>query len=222
MRDSIFGYIGNLDTLIAVTIGAILATSGALIADLIQGRLNRKRDERDAARFFGEILSSVDRILDFAFHSQTIGDKYGSVSKRFFRLALREAGVYERNRERLFDIRDMGLRTRIHTHFLVETFPIEAIIDSCDELELINNRLNTDEQLSSKRISVLKDHAIELTTKIEKALISLKREHSKTQALCSDLEKLAGVAFEFSLTTPAETLLAGNDETAVSVAQESA
>jgi type II secretory pathway pseudopilin PulG len=219
MRDSIFGYIGNLDTLIAVAIGAILATGGALIAELIQDRLNVKRRERDAARFFGEILSSVDRILDFAFHTQTIGDKWGSVSKRMFRMALREAGVYERNRERLFDIRDMGLRTRIHTHFLVETFPIEAIIEYCDEIEHINDHLNADEPPTPKRAAKMKERLNEIMTSLEQARLSLQNEHAKTEALCAELEKIADVKFETTIPTSASTLQTGNDTPEESTAQ---
>ena len=57
MRQSVFDYIGSLNTLIAVFIGAILATGGALVAEIIQERTNRNRQERDAARFFGDISS---------------------------------------------------------------------------------------------------------------------------------------------------------------------
>jgi len=56
-RSSIFDFIGNLDTLLAVMLGALLATFGALVSELIQNRLGQKRRQRDAARFFAEILS---------------------------------------------------------------------------------------------------------------------------------------------------------------------
>ena len=55
MRPSTFDFIDNLDTLLAVIVGAVLATGGAMIAELVQDRLGQKRKERDAARFFGEM-----------------------------------------------------------------------------------------------------------------------------------------------------------------------
>ncbi|MCB4379576.1 hypothetical protein FZX02_03700, partial [Synechococcus sp. MU1644] len=88
MRQSVFDFIDNLDTLLAVIVGAVLATGGAMIAELVQDRLGQKRKERDAARFFGEILASVDRVLDRAFASLEFGDRWGAVSVRLFRTAL--------------------------------------------------------------------------------------------------------------------------------------
>ena len=203
MRGSIFEFVGNLDTLIAVVIGAILATGGALFAELIQDRLNRRRRERESARFFGEVLSSIDRILDFAFHSQTIGEPFGSVTRRLFRTALREAGVYERNRERLFDIRSMSLRTRIHSHFLVETFPIEAIIEYCEELDALEELLRVDGQPSAQT-EELNKRADDLRERLSQATESLRKEHAKTCDICDELEKLAGVKFEHYSTQPGQ------------------
>src|SRR5690349_1239573 len=100
MGRSAFDFLGNLDTLLAVVIGAVLATGGALIADTIKEATGRAQKERDAARFFGEILTSIDLVLDAAFESQSIGDPWGSVTRRLFRAARDEAGVYERNREK--------------------------------------------------------------------------------------------------------------------------
>jgi hypothetical protein len=39
MRASTFDFIGNLDTLLAVMVGALLATIDALVSELIQNRL---------------------------------------------------------------------------------------------------------------------------------------------------------------------------------------
>jgi len=187
--------LGNLDTLLAVFIGAILATGGALLAEIIQERTNRKRRERDAARFFGDILMSIDQILDFAFHSQTIGDKWGRPSIRLFKTALKEAEVYERNRERLFDILDIGLRGRIHSHFLVETFPIEALIESCEDITAVAKILDGADKISKKEIEKLNLRLTDLYEARESGLTALKREHAKTEALCEDIERIAKVKF---------------------------
>ncbi|PHS76894.1 MAG: hypothetical protein COB56_05095 [Robiginitomaculum sp.] len=195
MRTSAFDFLSNLDTLLAVFIGAGLATGGALLAEIIQERTNRKRRERDAARFFGDILMSIDQILSFAFHSQGIGDKWGGVSIRLFKTALKEAEVYERNRERLFDILDMDLRGRIHSHFLTETFPIEALIESSEDIASIENTLGRGVKLSKKEADKLNVQLSELFEAREAGLTALKREHAKTDDLCRDMEKIAKVKF---------------------------
>ncbi len=195
MRQSTFEFLGNLDTLLAVFIGAILATGGALVAEIIQERTNRKRRERDAARFFGDILKSIDQILDFAFHSQSIGEKWGGVSLRLFKTALKEAEVYERNRERLFDILDMDLRSRIHSHFLTETFPIEALIESSVEINSIEDVLGREHKPAKKEAEKLQKQLQKLMEAREIGLTALKREHAKTDGLCKEMEKLAKVKF---------------------------
>ncbi|MBI1393477.1 MAG: hypothetical protein GC152_12110 [Alphaproteobacteria bacterium] len=193
MRQSIFDYVGNLDTLIAVVVGALLATGGALVAEIIQDRLNRRRRERDAARFFGEILSSIDRILDLAFRSHAVGDPWGPVTLRLYRTALREAEIYERNRERLFDIRNAELRTRVHTHFMLETFPIQAMADHADELKSIEAAL--DAETSPARIEKLKARDADIRLMRDRALGALQAEHNKTDDVCRSLEGLARVRF---------------------------
>jgi len=134
MRESIFNAVGNLDTLLAVILGAVLATGGSLLAEMLQDRRSRKHRARDTARFIGEILTSIDQLIDLAVQSQGVGNPWGPVTLRLFENALREAAVYERNRERLFDIPDMELRMRIHGHVLSEIIPITAIIDQSRQL----------------------------------------------------------------------------------------
>jgi len=195
MRNSVFDYVGNLDTLLAVCLGAVLATFGALIAERIQERRNHKRRERDAARFFGDILTSLDQVLDFTFQSQTFGDPWGALTQRLFKTALREAQIYERNRERLFDIQDMKLRSRIHIHFLTETFPLEALIDQCGRIDEIEESLNLDKALSKLQRNALATEREELQFSLEVSLRALKRERAKTPELCKELEIIAGVKF---------------------------
>ena len=151
MRQSVFDYIDNLDTLLAVIVGAVLATGGAMVAELVQDRLGQKRKERDAARFFGEILASVDRVLDRAIASMTIGERWGDVTQRLFRTAARESAIYERNRERLFEIRDIELRRTIHTHFLVETVPLIALLEDGEEITQLEKDLHDEVHLDAAK-----------------------------------------------------------------------
>lgn len=196
MRPTTFDFLGNLDTLLAVFLGAILATGGALVAELVQEKRNRKRKERDAARFVGDILMTIDQILDFAINSQTIGDKWGKTSIRLYQTALREAAVYERNRERLFDIFDMKLRNRIHTHFLRETFPIEAMLETCDEVIQTEKTIEDLKSTSNKEQKILSLRLNEIIEARETALNALVREKEKTADLCQELSKTAKVNFD--------------------------
>lgn len=195
MRNSIFDYVGNLDTLIAVIIGAVLATFGALVAELIQDRSNRKRRERDASRFFGDILVTIDQILDFTIKSQEIGDRWGPTTMRLFRTSLREADVYERNRERLFDLTDIQLRARIHSHFLRKTVPIVTIVETDVKIVQAEQVLKSAVKLTSKDIQEINDEISEHKESLERALAALRREKAKTSEICDQLEKLARLKF---------------------------
>ncbi|MEL6724962.1 MAG: hypothetical protein AAFP81_03585 [Pseudomonadota bacterium] len=195
MRQSVFDYIDNLDTLLAVIIGALLATGGAMVAELVQEKLGRKRRERDAARFFGEILSSVDRVLDRAFASMEMGERWGSVSKRLFRTALDETRIYERNRERLFEIHDIELRRTIHTHFLEETVPLVALLENWDEYDQISKELTENELMSETRRARLEAELVQLQEFREIGLDSTKAKHAETEIICAALEPIAQIRF---------------------------
>lgn len=191
MRADQFEFVSNLDTLAAVVLGALLATAGGVVAEHFEDQIERRRKERDAARFFGEILAAIDEILDFAFQSQKIGDPWGAVTVRMFRTAKRESDVYERNRERLFDIHDPPLRSRIHRHFLLEAFPLDAIVDYCDEIYDMENELAGEDD--PKRIEALKARIEERKSIRERTLAVLKIEREKTRDICRDLVKRAQV-----------------------------
>ncbi|MEO1188380.1 MAG: hypothetical protein AAFW60_04840 [Pseudomonadota bacterium] len=198
MRNSVFDYIDNLDTLLAVVIGALLATGGALVAELVQDRLGQKRRERDAARFFGEILASVDLILDRAFASLELGERWGDVSRRLFQTALDEAAIYERNRERLFEIRDMELRRIIHVHFLTEIVPLTALIDICNDINALDKELQVGQFSSPEHQRLLEQERADLTESREQTLENIRQEHAQTEAICKQLEPIAGVSFIYA------------------------
>jgi len=195
MRQSVFDFIDNLDTLLAVIIGAVLATGGAMVAELVQDRLSQKRKERDAARFFGEILSSVDLILDRAIASMEFGERWGDVTQRLFRTALNEAGIYERNRERLFEIRDIDLRRLIHLHFLTEMVPLVALIDKCREISEVEKELKITDRHSEIHRATLLAELDPLNESREGALTAIVNEHAKTENICKQLEPLAELTF---------------------------
>lgn len=195
MKQSAFDFIGNLDTLLAVVIGALLATLGGIFGEHYQDVIGRRRRERDAARFFGEVLGSIDALVDRALHSQKFGDPWGPVTMRLFRTAMREAEVYDRNRERLFDIRDVDLRSRIHFHVVSEIFPLEAIIEGSDRIASITEALDDRGALSAERREKLEERLGVWLNSRRTAIEFIRDERQKTQPLCAELEKLALVAF---------------------------
>jgi hypothetical protein len=195
MKQSPFDFIGNLDTLLAVVVGALLATIGGLIGEHYEDIIERRRRQRDAARFFGEILSSIDALVDRAVHSQQFGDPWGPVTMRLFRTAMREAEIYDRNRERLFDIVDPELRAKIHRHVVSEIFPLEAIIEGTEHIARINEILDDGGALSDERRARLIDrHAIWVNSR-KTGLSFILSERENTPDLCAALERLARVSF---------------------------
>src|SRR5205809_7458268 len=103
-----FGH--EAQTLLAVGVGAVLATIGGFIATILEARLHRRDRERTAALTFGEILASLRVLIRAAESSHGIGDPWGQLTMRLFRGARREVDAYERNRTALADLRDTNLR----------------------------------------------------------------------------------------------------------------
>lgn len=196
MRASAFDFVGNLDTLLAVVIGAMLATIGGIVSEHYEDGIERRRRQRDAARFFGEILRSIDALIDRAIESQKFGDPWGPVTQRLFRTAMREADVYERNRERLFDIQDVALRTRIHTHVISEIFPLEGMLEGCDRIAAISDTLESMADLSDARRGLLDRRLAEFSNLRDRSLDFIRHEQIGTADLCVALQRLAEIDFK--------------------------
>lgn len=190
MRSSAFEWIGNLDTLLAVILGAVLATLGAFVSDVIQDHRGAAKSERATARFVGEILTSIDQLVDLGRQSQAIGDPWGRISVRLYEGALAEAAVYERNRERLFDVRDMDLRWRIHAHVLGETIPLMGMLEQCRKIAELDQRQPQNEQ----ERELIREERVERERSRSAALDGLLAERARTGDLLSDLSKIAGVS----------------------------
>lgn len=135
-----FDFISNFDTVWAVILGAVLATLGGFAATQFEQLMGRRERERNAALLFGEVLSTLALIIELAGETRGRGDPYGSVTMRVLRSARRELDVYERNRERLFDLREGTLRARIHTLVLRLAMPLEGIFDATRELAELDVR----------------------------------------------------------------------------------
>ena len=134
-------FISNFSTLWAVFLGAILATLGGFAATQMEWYLEHKRRERNAALFFGEVLSTLAILLGMAERTRGIGDPFGPITMRMFRSALGEIEIYNRNRETLYDISQPELRARIHTLILRITMSIDGISDTTATLAVLEPQL---------------------------------------------------------------------------------
>jgi hypothetical protein len=141
MAGDTFGFLTDQNTLLAVILGAVLATIGGFTATIFERHLDKRERERNAALFFGEILSSLAIILRFADETKRIGDPYGPVTLRMLRSARSELDIYDRNRESIFDLRDPELRARIQTLLIRISMPIDGVIEASDEIKAMRAQL---------------------------------------------------------------------------------
>jgi len=118
------------ETLMGVTVGALLASLGGLLAGRVEQHLRRREREQSAAMLFGEILAALQLILRLADESRGRGDPYGPITLRFLMAAQRETEIYDRNRETLFDLRDAELRARTHLVLLQLILTLDAVFET--------------------------------------------------------------------------------------------
>lgn len=123
------------DTLVAVVLGALLATLGGFIAARFEAWLRRRERERDAALLLGEIVFTFVMILKLAAEARAIGDPYGSITMRMLMGARREGDAYERNRERLPDLGDAALRIGTHKLMITLTMSLDGVLEGTRRLE---------------------------------------------------------------------------------------
>jgi len=140
LRPEDYDFLSNFSTLWAVFLGAILATIGGFAATQLEWFFERRRRERNAALFFGEVLATIAMLLKLAQTTRGRGDPYGPVTMRMLRAARREIDIYERNRETLFDLRDAEIRARIHTLVLRITMPVDGIFDATQEIAMVQSQ----------------------------------------------------------------------------------
>ena len=131
---SIFDTVGNASTLIGVVIGAVVATAGSFAASWYERQLFRREREADAALVFAEILRSLSLEIAVVRAAHARGDPFGAITIRMCRAVRREVDIYDRNRERLFVVRDAHLRRQAATLIGRLTFAVERVLDNTDAL----------------------------------------------------------------------------------------
>lgn len=118
------------ETLVAIVLGALLATISGVVANQLEVFFRRRERERSAALLFGEVLSTLRVILEGAESTRHIGEPYGPVTRRMLHAARREIDIYDRNREALVDLRDAGLRVEMHALMVRIAMSLDGVIDS--------------------------------------------------------------------------------------------
>ncbi len=188
-------FISNFSTLWAVFLGAILATLGGFAATQLEWYIERRRRERNAALFFGEILTTLNLVIDFAARTKKVGDPYGPITMRMFRSAQREIDIYNRNRETLYDLSHTDLRARLHTLILRITMSIEGLFDTTGTIESLEPLLEApdvraeDRAKIEARIAALKENRESAYEFIGENTIQLK-------AVIKELEPIAKFSYD--------------------------
>jgi len=189
-----FGFLTDQSTLLAVFLGAILATIGGFSATVLERQLDKREREHNAALFFGEVLSALSVIIRFADETKKIGEPYGPITMRMLRSARNELDIYDRNRETLFDLQDADLRARILTLIIRLSMPLEGVIEATEELKAL--------QLQLRALGNAADRA-ELEERIrigeaqrESGYGFIQETAAKLKDVISALEPLAGHSFD--------------------------
>ena len=123
------------ETLWAVILGAFLATIGGFISTAFEASSRRREREHGSALLFGEILSILELLIRMAERAREIGEPYGSFTLRLLRAVRREAETYERNRESLYDLRDVRTRAQIHTVMVKVMLSLEGVFEATERID---------------------------------------------------------------------------------------
>jgi hypothetical protein len=131
------------ETLLAVALGAVLATAGGFLSGQFERALHRRERERNAALLFGEVLSSLKLAIELCDASRNRGDPYGMITLRMVRAAQRETDTYNRNREVLFDLRQSAVRAQIHSLLVRMILALDGVLSAYDEINAADLALKT-------------------------------------------------------------------------------
>lgn len=164
----------DTETLLAVILGAGLATAGGFSERQVERLIQKREKERSAALFFGELLSAMRTIMRLANEARAHGDPYGPVTMRFARAVRQEATIYDRNRETMLDLRSAQVRAAISVLIARMTFALDGVLDAHAELQgLDENAPEERRQALVEARKVAFDFAVEAAASITPLLASL-------------------------------------------------
>ena len=141
----------DAETLLAVVLGALLATVGGFSERQVERVVQKREKEHSAALLFGELLSAMQVMMRLGNEARARGNPYGPVTLRFVRAVQREVEIYDRNRETLVDMRDPSLRAAISVLIARLSFSLDGIIDASAEISAIERELGGDTLTETSR-----------------------------------------------------------------------
>jgi hypothetical protein len=157
--------------------------------------VDSRRRERQAALFFGEIMALLGVTVGAAGRARGIGDPYGPVTMRLLRMIRRELDVYDRNRERLFELRDPALRARIHTTLLRTMMGVEGALEAASQANEIEAELKMNPDISGPRRDHLQTRFVDQCQRRDGGFDFLIEASEQASKLTKELEPLAKVDF---------------------------
>lgn len=193
MFGEIFDASSSQSALWAVILGALLATVGGFAATQMERIVEQRRRERNAALFFGELLTTLQIILRFTHNTHGRGDPYGPITLRMLRSAGKEIEIYDRNRESLFDLRHAHLRARIQTLIIRMTMPIEGVFDASTEIS--NYEMQLKGELGADTRAEIERRVAELRQSRQNAYEFIMEMAADIPSIVNDLKPLAGHDF---------------------------
>ena len=120
----------EVSTLIAVGIGAVLATVGGFLATMYDAWLHKREREKTAAITFGEILVSLRALMRACESAHGIGDPFGQLTMRLLKGSRREIDAYEASRSALCDLQDADLRLRLSALMIRLALALDGVIEA--------------------------------------------------------------------------------------------
>lgn len=195
IRAETFDFLSNLDTLSAVVAGAVLATAGGFVGTQIEHRVDTRRRERQAALFFGEIMALLGVTVAAASRARGIGDPFGPVTMRLLRMIRRELDIYDRNRERLFELRDPAMRARIHTVLLRTMMGVEGALESATDVAELSAELTSNPDMPPARREHLEARRTDQLRRRDGGFDFLIESSEQAARLTKELEPIARVDF---------------------------
>jgi hypothetical protein len=194
MRSEAFEFITSLGTLWQIVLGACLATGGGLLANQLEWRVHTCRRERNAALFFGEILSGFAIIMMRAHETKQIGEPFGPVTMRVLRQARREIEIYERNRESIVDLRDAALRGRIYALVHRLAMPLDGLFDAAQEIGVLEAQLRS-RGLDVEDRSEMERRVVDLKERRDAVYDFIREKTTEIDGVLCALAPLAGQSF---------------------------
>jgi hypothetical protein len=143
--------------LVAMLMGAVLASGGGFFVAWVLDRMERKRQERSIALVCLDLLASIGVMTNLARAARSRGTPYGPLTMRLVRGCMRDLDVYERNRERIADISDPVLRAEIYQCMTRLVMSVDGVVSETESI------VRVDEALASARADGEK-HKVESLT----------------------------------------------------------